>query len=881
MAVHQITAADRITANISEADISGQVAVGKYIIMVGDVSGGVVNIALPEEKPVVTPRPTPVDLRPRRFRGLLDRKDETQTAQQAIATGQILSFYGVTGIGKTSLLRQMAYDPVTADFPDGVVYLSARDVPVRDLLQALFDAFYESDIHYVPTETAARNYLRDKRALILLDDANLHPDETDWLLDMAPNCEFVFAGKELSLWGEGITRQVRGLPLADATALFVQAVGRPLSNEEIKLATQLVAALKGHPLSILQAAALVQEDDHQLHTLIQQVTQEETSPQPVVASLLLTNRTPEEQQVLAALSAVGGHPLHPTHLAAISRVTNLTETLNELVQRQLVIRTTNGFALPDDVAMHLAQTWQLTRWREQALRYLGQWLTEQPHPSLLEILGQKEILLDVLQWGVKNGRFAQTLPLIRPLESALQLTGQWETWNNLLQMVEKAAAIAGDQVMRAWAWHEIGSRALVLGQKNEARRWLVRALRTRQALGDQLGAAVSRHNLSLLLPPPINSHDNNNGQGGNGRVPGGKTTISTSVKVLWSFIALMALALASIVWAEQNPPLSPTSIVPAPTLTNPVIIPPITPSNTTTATLPSPTSTQSPTSTHTSSAPTVPPCVPRTNWVPYVIRRGDTLAALSRTTGVSVAVIKAANCQTTDLIKAGEILYLPVWPVTPTPTLTHTPSPTPTETAVPVPVIEFWADSVELPLGSCTKLYWQVENVPEETAVYLRAKPNHSDIAPAETAVRPIGQQEVCPSTTTTYLLTILIPNTDSIQQTITLFPYDDQPPQLFEWHTDVDILTTSSECGKNTVTFSVIVIDNNGIASVTLWYKTGESTWQSATMRNTQEEYWFTLNAPIIKDHTILIWYIEAMDLVGNTNRTPEENLPVEYCLR
>src|SRR5438128_1258196 len=52
-----------------QGDVSGQVAVGSYIVQVGSVSGGVVNIAAPSEQPVPRARPVPVLLRPRPFPG--------------------------------------------------------------------------------------------------------------------------------------------------------------------------------------------------------------------------------------------------------------------------------------------------------------------------------------------------------------------------------------------------------------------------------------------------------------------------------------------------------------------------------------------------------------------------------------------------------------------------------------------------------------------------------------------------------------------------------------------------------------------------------------------------------------------------------------------
>lgn len=63
----------------------------------------------------------------------------------------------------------------------------------------------------------------------------------------------------------------------------------------------------------------------------------------------------------------------------------------------------------------------------------------------------------------------------------------------------------------------------------------------------------------------------------------------------------------------------------------------------------------------------VTPCVPgRPGWELVTIDIGDSLVSLAQARGVSVAEIEAANCLTSEVINAGERLYLPPLP-TPTP----------------------------------------------------------------------------------------------------------------------------------------------------------------------------------------------------------------------
>ncbi len=95
--------------------------------------------------------------------------------------------------------------------------------------------------------------------------------------------------------------------------------------------------------------------------------------------------------------------------------------------------------------------------------------------------------------------------------------------------------------------------------------------------------------------------------------------------------------------------------------------------------------------------PTPTPCgPPPLFWVPYVVRPGDTLSALSIRFNVPLVVLMRANCLTlTSILRIGQTIYVPPLPPTPTPTptlvpptFTFTPTPitlTPTDTPTPTP----------------------------------------------------------------------------------------------------------------------------------------------------------------------------------------------------
>ncbi len=480
-------------------EISGQVAIGNNIIQIGAIHGGVVNIALPEQQPRPRPRPTPVFLRPRPFPGLLDREAEVSAASVALQSATPVEFHGQAGLGKTTLLRHLAHHPAATSFPDGVVYLSARHQPVADLLQFLFDAFYESDAPFKPTDTQVQHALQDKQSLILLDDIDLARDEVEALMDAAPGCTFLLASPERRLWGEGRAVALHGLPLDDALTLVERELGRPLSPEERTAAPALCTALDGHPLRLLQAAAMAREEGRSLAEVARWT--QAPSPAEALTAEALNSLSAPERQVLVALAALGGVSLPAEHLAALTGLADTAPVLETLLRRGLVQAHSPRYSLAGALGEYLQQVWDLTPWAERALAHFMTWA--EGHRSAPDrLLEEADAILEVLGWGVGMGRWAEVLRLGRAVEGALALGGRWGAWAQVLQWVLQATQALGNRAAEAWALHQLGSRALCLGRAEEARASLSQALRMREAIGDRAGAAVTRHNLNLLLGAP-------------------------------------------------------------------------------------------------------------------------------------------------------------------------------------------------------------------------------------------------------------------------------------------------------------------------------------------------------------------------------------------
>jgi len=245
------------SVNISvSGDVSGQIVVGNNNLVIGGVYGGIVNLVTPGKQPVFNARAKPVLLRPRAFQGLLDREDEQKTAVNALRISESLSISGEDGLGKTALMRYLAYNSPGDNFPDGIIYLSARGYSTEDLQEYIFDSFFEGDIAVKPTQAQRSRALQELRALILLDDLSLGYDDVNQLINSVPQSNFILGSPSRCLWGEGGCIELGGLPFKEALALLERELGQTLIEQEKQSAEEFCRAVNGNPLKILQAAGL-------------------------------------------------------------------------------------------------------------------------------------------------------------------------------------------------------------------------------------------------------------------------------------------------------------------------------------------------------------------------------------------------------------------------------------------------------------------------------------------------------------------------------------------------------------------------------------------------------------------------------------------------
>jgi len=529
------------SVNISVGgDVSGQIVVGNHNLAIGGIYGGIVNFITPGKQPTFSPRVKPVYLRPRAFPGLLDREDEQKTAVNTLRISESLSISGEDGIGKTALMRYLAYNSPGDNFPDGIIYLSTQGYNVDDLREYIFESFFEGDIAIKPTEAQLSRALQELRALILLDDLSLSYADANQLINSVPQSNFILGSSSRCLWGEGGCIELGGLPIKETLTLLERELGHTLNEQDKPSAEAFCREINRNPLKVLQAAGLLRHGASFPEMLVKLKESHERFVKNILDEL-----TPSQRQVLFLLAVTEGHPVPAKHLAAMSQDKDLEGTLKKLIDLKLIQSHSPAYSLTGTLALSIGRLEDLSNWQERLLNYFVGWIKQ--NPPLPDITDALDLTLNLLERANREHRWDDVITLGRGIEKVLCLVKRWSAWLRVLELILNAAKSLGNRAVQGWAMHQIGTRELCLNNLDAARQTLTEALNIRKALGDKAGAAVTQHNLNLIIAPPVPPRDTPR----SGPKPAPKGGGSSPLKVFFALTAVAATAVAVFIFGPD------------------------------------------------------------------------------------------------------------------------------------------------------------------------------------------------------------------------------------------------------------------------------------------------------------------------------------------
>lgn len=493
--------------------MTGEVAVGDDVLLVGSSQGGLLEAVSSEERLSVRQRPRPVVVLPPDPGDVLGRGPERAELEKALEDRVPLEFHGEPGVGKTTLLSHLAHD-APASPPGGIVYLSARAQPLEDLLQQIHDLFVDSVPPRKASHQEIRTALADVQAMVLLDDVQLEGDELGALLDALPRSVAVLTSDRPRLGRQGRSVGLPGLSVDHGLTLLQRGLERPLTDEDLRSGVAIVEALKGNPLRLRQQLSLLAEPAISLHRVAADMRNDPPDhppgagpgEQPAAAApngaarRAVRPHSAGEFRLLTLLAAMPDTAIDHAHLATLTDLRDAHETLRRLERRGLIEEegAAGRYRLAGDLADMLAGDAELEQWRLRALRHFAAFVGA--NRGLGELADAVEPARVLLRWAITAEHWAAALDLARGIEGCLALACRWGSWAEVLQAAHIAARALGDEASRAWALHQLGTRALCLGSE-AGHATLVEALRIREQIGDGWGAEVTQHNLVC----PLNS----------------------------------------------------------------------------------------------------------------------------------------------------------------------------------------------------------------------------------------------------------------------------------------------------------------------------------------------------------------------------------------
>lgn len=489
-----------------EGNVAGSIVLGDNTFVVHSNHG---TMIYKHAAPQVRLRPFAAQP-PSAPRGFINRSAELSRLEDWIASNETVLIHAPDGLGKTALLRQAANSQAARAMPHGVIWLEppgfeSQSLGADDVFQQLFDALFESDPPLKVDSVTARTYLSNTRPLVVLDEVPLPPMLQRSLPDLIPQGAFLLSA-DLPLGGDFQRLPLGPLPRDESAQLLAERAGIE-PGETLKY---ICGLLEDVSLAVTLTGNLMRETG---------MTPEETldalgniqvgGMDPIAIALdraymLVFNRLNDaERKVLSAAALTPGVSISPDWFRVVLGA-NVDAALDRLKLLGLLYANSSRLRLPPGLRLTTRRRSLLSE--EAVFTKLIPYLREGAQQGQAFVADELGNFLGALDWAVRAGHPVDVIALAQALGPFLCLRGLWDTWGRALDFALQAAVPLGDRAAEAWALHESGTRLVGLGNISQGSELLQRALNLRQKLGDNEGAAYTRHNLEVVSPVTRPAH---------------------------------------------------------------------------------------------------------------------------------------------------------------------------------------------------------------------------------------------------------------------------------------------------------------------------------------------------------------------------------------
>jgi len=495
---------------------------------------------------------------PRDTSNFVGRYEELETVLRTAvideATSSILAIDGMAGVGKTALAIHAAHR-LAPLFPDGQLFVSLhgyaigqRAVEPADALSVLLQAA-GMDGRQIPVGVDAmsamwRALLRDKRVLILLDDATSH-EQIQPLMPGASGCMVLITSRRrLAALEDVFTVSLNTMPPEQASAFFKHIAQRTNINDDDKTVRRIVD-LCGHlPLAIRLLAGLLRNHSSwstedllsDLDSARQRVTAVRAENMSVSATLDVSYaRLPDdEKSLLRILGLHVGPEIDPYGAAALANadVVVTRDSLIELYNDHMIDELApNRFRLHDLIREYAQSLTAVTGTSEReaafgrlldyylctasaATRHIARRASRREYRTSYRPTGIPEISnrVEAIAWLESELTNLQMYiinapGLNKPLDGArlaeiiaefLLINGHWAQALTIHQAAVEAARMTSDQLTLALALNNLGSVQRFVENYVSAERSLTEALHIFGEVHDESGEAEALHHLAIV-----------------------------------------------------------------------------------------------------------------------------------------------------------------------------------------------------------------------------------------------------------------------------------------------------------------------------------------------------------------------------------------------